>query len=177
LPQITTEFATTKFLAERVVFPLHDNVIAAHDHIMEDGDRLLFDTKKCKIIFGVSPINGDRRFSWWYEMLGSQINGSAGNEALAEELKRRVADAKAQVELSIEQEKMQGVARLRANQQKYCLRRAWEALSTPIRERTLIQNSSRGNPNCAKKSGSEARDALREKLRQARESRRLGYHR
>jgi len=170
---------TAAFLAERVVFPFHDNVLNAHDRVMEDGDRLLFDTKKCQIIFGVSPINGDRRFSMWYETLRSQLAGSP-KDYLVEEIGRREVDAQAQMDLAMEQEKMQGVDKMKARHGKALLALHWR---TWVRECPSLAHKLRGRAGGGRASGSaaevdveatERREELLKKLRQKRESCRNG---
>lgn len=170
---------TAAFLAERVVFPFHDNVLNAHDRVMEDGDRLLFDTKKCQIIFGVSPINGDRRFSMWYETLRNQLAGSP-KDYLVEEIERREVDAQAQMDLAMEQEKMQGVDKLKARHRKATLALHWRAwvrecpsLARKLRARAGGGGSS-GSAAEADVEAAERREELLKKLRQKRESCRNG---
>jgi len=175
LSRASPEHETAAFLAERVVFPFHDNVLNAHDRVMEDGDRLLFDTKKCQIIFGVSPINGDRRFSMWYETLRNQLTGSP-KDYLVEEIGRREVDAQAQMDLAMEQEKMQGVDKMKARHQKATLAFHWRAW---ISQCHSLARKIRGRMGSGKASGSaaevdidatERREELLKKLRQKRES-------
>lgn len=170
------DYETATFLAEHVVFPFHDNVLNAHDHVMEDGDRLLFDTRKCQIIFGVSPINGDRRFSMWYETLRDQLLGSPSAH-LVVEIARREVDAQAQMDLAMEQEKMQGVDKMKARHRMGSLRCHWRAW---VGECPSLERKSRSKRGGGESSGctaaeadaetAERREELLKKLRQKRES-------
>lgn len=175
LSRASPDHETAAFLAERVVFQFHDNVLNAHDRVMEDGDRLLFDTKKCQIIFGVSPINGDRRFSMWYETLRNQLAGSP-KDYLVEEIGRREVDAQAQMDLAMEQEKMQGVDKMKARHRKATLAFHWRAW---VGECHSLARKIRGRMGSGKASSSaaevdieatERREELLKKLRQKRES-------